>query len=98
MAELVFQHSQQVGDDIQPTGEEADALVHLEVAPDGLVDGLELGLDPEEFRNVEDGAVEVDVDAQDEQLAYLHVDLRAAQGDLARQGDLRGNILAGVDC
>jgi hypothetical protein len=39
----------------------------------------------------------VDADAQDEELADLHVDLRARERDLARQGELRGYVLARVD-
>jgi len=97
MAQLLLEHRQQVGDDIQALRQQADALVHLEVAAHGLVDGLELGLDPEQLRGVEHGAVEVDADAQNEELADLHVDLGAREGDLARQGELRGDVLAGVD-
>ena len=97
MAKLVLEHGQQVGNDIQPLSQQPNALVHLEIAAHGLVDGLELGLDPEELGRVEDRAVEVDVDAQDEELADLHVDLRAAQGNLARQRDLRRYVLARLD-
>lgn len=97
VAQLVLKHGEQIGNDVQPLGQEPDSLVHLEVSADGLVDGLKLRLDPEELGDVQDGAVEVDVDAQDEQLAYLHVDLRPAQRDLARQGDLRRYVLAVVD-
>ena len=96
VAQLVLEHGEQIGDDVEALRQQADALVHLQVAADGLVDGFELGLDPEKLWRVEDRAVEVDVDAQDEQLADLHVDLRAAERDLARQGDLRGDILAGL--
>ncbi len=98
VTQLVLQHGEQIRNDVQPLGQETDALVHLEIAPDGLVDGLELGLDPEELGRVEDGAVEVDVNAQDEELADLHVDLRAAEGDFTREGDLGGDVFAGFDC
>lgn len=84
MAQLVLEHGEQVGDDVEALGQEADALVHLEVAAHGLVDGLELGLEPEELGRVEHGAVEVDADAQDEELADLHIDLPPAERDLAR--------------
>lgn len=97
VAQLVLEHGEQVGDDVEALGQQADALVHLEVAADGLVDGLEVGLDPEELGGVEDAAVEVDVDADDEELADLHVDLRARERDLAGQGDLRRDVLARVD-
>jgi hypothetical protein len=97
MTQLLLQHSQQIGNDIQPFREQSHPLIHLEVAPDGLVDGLELGLDPEELWGVEDGAVEVDADAEDEQLADLHVDLGAREGDLAGHRELSGYVFAGVD-
>ena len=97
VAQLLLEHGEQVGDDVEALRQQADALVHLEVAADGLVDGLELGLDPEELGRVEHGAVEVDADAQDEELADLHVDVRPRQGDLARQRQLRGYVLARVD-
>ncbi len=97
MTQLFLEHRQQVGNDIQPLRQQANALVHLEVAAHGLVDGLELGLDPEQLRGVEHGAVEVDADAQNEELADLHVDLRARKRDLAGQGELRGYVLACVN-
>lgn len=97
VTELVFEDRQQVCNDVQTFVQESDALVHLEVGSDGLVHRLQLRLDPEQLRRVEDGAVEMDVDAEDEELADLHVDLRAAEGDLARQRDLRGDIFTGVD-
>jgi hypothetical protein len=39
----------------------------------------------------------VDADAQDKELADLHVDLGAREGDLPRQGELRGDVFARVD-
>jgi hypothetical protein len=39
----------------------------------------------------------VDADAQDEELADLHVDLGAGQVDFAGEGELRGDVFAGVD-
>lgn len=98
MTQQILQNSQQIGNDVEPIIQQADALVHLEVAPDGLVHGFELGLDPEDLGGVEDGAVEVDVDAQGEELADLHVDLGAGEGDFAREGDLVGDFFAGFDC
>jgi hypothetical protein len=97
VTQLLLQHSQQIGNDIQPLGQQPHALVHLQVAAHGLVNGLELGLDPEELGGVEHGTVEVDADAQDEQLADLHVDLGAGQGDLAGEGQLGGDVFAGLD-
>jgi hypothetical protein len=97
MVELVLQDGQQIGNNVEPFGEQADSLVHLEIASHGLVYGLELRLYPEELGRVEDGAVEVDVDAEDEELADLHVDLRPGEGDFACQGDLGGDIFTGFD-
>lgn len=97
MAELVFEHGEQVGNDIHALGQEIDALVHLEIATNGLVDGLEVGLGPEELGRVEDAAVQVDIDTQNEELADLHVDLPPRQRDLSRQRDLRRHVLASVD-
>lgn len=95
MAQQVLQHSQQIRNDIQPVRQHRHPLVHLEVRSDGLVHGLEVRLDPEDLGRVENGAVEVDVDAEGEELADLHVDLRAGEQDLARPGDLVGYLLAG---
>lgn len=39
----------------------------------------------------------MDVDAQDEELADLHVDLGPAQVDFARERDLGGNVIACFD-
>ncbi|KAF1731549.1 hypothetical protein CRV24_007735 [Beauveria bassiana] len=97
VAQLVLEHGEEIGNDVQALRQEADALVHLKVAADGLVDGLELGLDPEELGRVKHGAVEVDVDAQNEELANLHVNLRPAQRNLAGEGNLRGNVFARLD-
>ena len=97
MRQLVLEHGQQIGDDVQPLRQQAHSLVHLQVAPDGAVDGLELGLGPHELGAVEDGALQVDVDAQDEELADLHVDLPAGQVHGAGQGDGFREVLGGVD-
>jgi len=40
----------------------------------------------------------MDVDAEDEELADLHVDLGAAQGDFTCECDLSGDFFAGFDC
>jgi len=97
MAKLILQHRQQISNDIQPLRQQADSLIDLQIAPYGLVDRLELRLDPEELGGVEHGSVQVDVDAQDEELADLHVYLLSGQRDGARQGDLRRDFLAGCD-
>lgn len=97
MAQLVLEDSQQVRYDVQPLSQKANPLVHLQVAPYCLVHGLELGFDPEQLRRVKDGAVEVDVDAEDEELADLHVDLGAAESDFTCQGYLCRDIFAGFD-
>jgi hypothetical protein len=97
MAQLILKHRQQVRNDVEPLRQEPDALVHLEIRPNSLVNRLQLGFDPEEFGSVEHGAIEMDVDAEDEQLPDLHVDLRPGQGYFARQCDLGRYVLAGVD-
>jgi hypothetical protein len=91
--QLILQHRQQIRDDVQPLRQERNPLVHLEVTAHGLVYGVELGLRPHQLRRVEHGALQVDVDAEDEQLADLHVDLLPGQVDLARRCDLGGNSL-----
>jgi hypothetical protein len=97
MTQLILQHSQQIRNDVQSLRQQTDPLIHLQIASDGLIHGLELRLDPEELGRVEHRAVEVDVDAQNEELADLHVDLGACEGDGAGEGDLGGDVLAGFD-
>lgn len=98
MRQLILQNGQQVRNDVQPIRQKLNSLIHLEVASNSLVDGIELWLRPHELWRVEDGALEVDVDAQDEEFAYLHVDLFACEVDFACQRDLGGYVFAGVDC
>lgn len=97
MAEQVLQDREQIGDNVEPVVEQADTLVHLEIAPDGLIDGFELGLDPKYLWGVEDRSVEVDVDAEGEELADLHVDFGAGERELAGDGDFVGDFLARFD-
>jgi hypothetical protein len=47
VTKLVFKNREEIGNDIETFCEETNTLVHLEIASDGLVDGLELRLDPE---------------------------------------------------
>jgi len=93
MTQLILQHLQQIAHDTDPLLHELDALVHLEIRPYGLVDGVELGFRPHKLRRVEHTALQMDVDAQDEELADLHVDLAARQIDAARARDGRGDRL-----
>ena len=97
MTQLILQHSQQIPDNTNPLLHQLDPLIHLEIGPDSLVDGFELGFGPHQFRGVEDGALEVDVDAEDEELADLHVDFAAGEVDAAGGGDGRGDGLRGGD-
>ena len=71
---LILQHRQQVSEHIQSLHHQPHALVHLEIAAHSGVDRLELRLRPHELGLVEDGALQVDVDAQNEKLADLLVD------------------------
>ena len=91
MTQLILQHSQQIPHNTNPFLHQLDALIHFEIRPDSLVDGFELRLRPHKFGGVEDRALEVDVDAQDEELADLHVDFAAGEVDAARGGDGRGD-------
>ena len=97
MTQLLLQHGQQIRNDIQSLRNQTHPLVHLEVAPHGLVDRLELRLDPKQLGGVQDRPVEVDADAQDEQLADLHVDLGPRERDRAGQGEAGRDVFAGVD-
>lgn len=97
MTQLVLQDSQQICDDIQPLRQQPYPLVHLQVAPHSLVHRLQLRFHPEQLGRVEHGTVQVDVDAKNEELADLHVDLGAGEGDLAGVCDLGGNVFAGLD-
>ena len=75
VTQLVLEDSQQVRNDVQSFRQQPNALVHLEVAPDSLVHRFKVRLHPKQLGRVKDGAVEVDTDAQDEELANLHIDL-----------------------
>ena len=97
VAQLVFEHGQQIRNYVQSLRQQAHALVHLEIAAHVLLDRLQLRLDPEKLRRVEHGAVKVNVNAEDEELANLHVDLRAAEVDFARERNLRRNVLARIN-
>lgn len=96
-AHLILQHGQQITQDLEPLRQQADALVHLQVAAHGAVDGLQLRFGPHELRAVEHAALQVDVDAQDEELPDLLVDLRPAEGDAARHGQLLGQRVRARD-
>jgi len=97
MTQLILQHLQQVPHHADPLLHQLDPLVHFQVAADGLVDGIELGLGPHELGRVEHAALQVDVDAQDEELADLHVDLAAREVDAARARDRGRDGLGGGD-
>lgn len=97
MRQLILQHLQQICDDIQPLRQETNSLVHLQIASHSLVDGLKLGLSPHQFGRVEDRALQVDVDAEDEELADLHVDFAAGKVDTACACDGGGNGLCCCD-
>jgi hypothetical protein len=98
MCQLVFQHLQEIRNDVQPLRQQADSLVHFQVTSDGLVDGFELRFGPHEFGGVEDGALQVDVDAEDEELADLHVDFATGEVDAAGAGDGGGDGGGRCDC
>ena len=95
--DLVLQHGQQIAQHVEPLHQQADALVHLEVAAHGAVDGRQLRLRPHQLGRVEHGALQVDVDAQDEELADLLVDGAPRQGDAAGGGEEGGERRRGGD-
>ena len=97
MTELVLKHGEEVSDDVETLCQQTNTLVHLQVAPHGLVDWLEVRLNPEQLGGVENTAVEVDVDTENEELADLHIDLLSRQVDLARRRDLGWDVLARVN-
>lgn len=97
MTQLILQHSQQIPHDTNPFLHQLDALIHFQIRPHSLIDRFELGFRPHEFGGVEDGALQVDVDAEDEELADLHVDFAAGEVDAAGAGDGRGDRLRGRD-
>ena len=85
-AHLVLQHREQVGQHVEALVEELRARVHLEVGAHRGVDGAEARLGPEQLGRVEHGALQVDRDAQNEELADLAVD----GGARAREGAVGG--------
>lgn len=95
---LILEDRQKIRDDIQPLRQQPCALIHLQIAPHGAVDGLKLGFGPHELGGVEHRALEMDVDAQDEELADLHGDLAPGEGDGTGQGDLFGEWGCDRDC
>lgn len=81
MTQLVLQHGQQVRDHTHSLLQQVDSLIHLQVAPHSLINRVELWLCPHELRCVEHGTLEMDIDAEDEELANLHVDLTSGEVD-----------------
>lgn len=98
VGKLVLEHLQQVGNHIQPLGQEANPLVHLEIAAYSLVDGVQLRLSPHELWRIKDRPLKMDIDPQDEELPNLHVDLLARQLDSPRQRNRGWNFLCRVYC
>lgn len=54
MRQLILQDREQVCDDVQSFRQERHALIHLEIASDSLVDGVELRFSPHQFRRIQD--------------------------------------------
>ena len=98
LPQLILQHRQQIRDNPHPFLQQAHPLIHLQIRPDSLIDRLQLRLSPHELWGIEHGALQVNVDAQDEELADLHVDLSAREVDAAGAGDGAGDRLGGADC
>jgi hypothetical protein len=87
MRQLILQHLQQIRNNVESLGQQTHSLVHFKIASDGLVDGLELWFCPHELGSVEDRALQVNVDPQDEKFADLHVDFATGEIDAAGTSD-----------
>ena len=98
MAQLVLQDRQQICNDTHSLLQQCNSLIHLQVTPHGLVDRVELRLCPHELGSIQDRALKVYVDSENEQLANLHVDFFSREVDAARRGDLRRYALRRGDC
>lgn len=88
MRQLIFQDLEKIGNDIESFGEKRHSLIHLQVASNSLVYRIELWFCPHQFWRIEDGSLQMDVDAQDEQLADLHIDLLSREIHTSGQCDL----------
>lgn len=91
MTQLILQHGQQIRNNTHSLLQQTYPLIHLQIAPHSLIHRVELRLGPHEFRSVQHGALEMDVDAQDEELADLHVDFSACKVDAAGACDCAGD-------
>lgn len=87
---LILQHRQQIPQHLQPLRQQSHPLIHLQITPHRPIHGFQLRFRPHELRAVEHGALQVDVDAEDEELTDLLRDLRSTECDTTRQRQLRG--------
>ena len=97
MTQLILQHRQQIRNHAHSLLQQTYSLVHLQVTPHSLINRVQLRLCPHEFRSVQDGPLKMDVDAQDEELANLHVNFSPGKVDAAGAGDCAGYRLGGGD-
>ena len=95
LPQLILQHRQQIRNNAHSLLQQTHPLIHLQIRPHSLVYRLQLRLGPHQFRCIEHRPLQVDVNAQNKELADLHVDLAAGQIDAARAGDGAGNGLGG---
>ena len=79
MTQLILQHRQQIRNNTNPLLQQSHPLIHLQVTPHSLVDGIKLRLCPHELRSIEDRTLQMDVDSKYEELADLHVDLSPSE-------------------
>lgn len=56
-----------------------------------MIDWFKLRLCPHEFRSVEDGSLQVNVDSQNEKFTDLHVDFTTSEVDATSAGNSGGN-------
>lgn len=88
MTQLILQDSKQIRNNVDPLLQQADPLIHLQVASHSLIHRLKLWFCPHELGRVENRALKMNVDAEDEELADLHVNL--APGEIDATGPRNG--------
>ena len=98
MTQLILQHCQQIPNHTNPLLQQPDSLVHLQIAPHSLVDRVKLRLRPHELGSIQYRTLKVDVDAEDKELADLHVYLASGEVDAAGACDGTGDGLSCADC